>query len=445
MKILTLTLVFAFSLSLYSQRSVDREKLNTYFELLEANNKFMGGVSIYKGDTLIYEQYCGFADIENQKQANNLTKYRIGSISKMFTSVLVFKFIEQGKLSLDDKLSKFYPSVKNADIITISQLLNHHSGIHNFTDDKDYPGYMILQKSREQMLDIIVSKSVDFEPGEKGQYSNSNYVLLSLILEEISGQTYSDLVQDYICRPYGLKHTKIGDQIKPDENEAYSYSFQELWVKRLETNMSITMGAGSLISVPGDLNLFIQKLFNGEILPDYLFQQMIEMEDGFGRGIFQFPFYDKTLLGHNGGIDGFRSNLAIYPEEKISLAVTGNGFNYDLNDILLVCLSEVFDKDYELPDFSAKKMTWPQEELKKLEGSYASSQIPLKISLALKEGVLFAQASGQAAFPLTSFEGGSFRFEPAGVEIVFKMDSTHLLEGEFELRQRGAVFKYVKE
>nr|WP_321409631.1 serine hydrolase domain-containing protein [uncultured Carboxylicivirga sp.] len=424
------------------QVSNDFSKLDDYFDLLENNNKFMGGVAIYEGDDLLYERYCGYADIDKSQKIDSLTMFRIGSISKMFTSVLLFREIEKGKLSLDTHLDQFFPEIKNAEKITIGQLLSHRSGIHNFTNDLDYLGYMTYEKSREDLLQIIQSKGSDFEPGEKMQYSNSNFVLLTFILEDLSGESYNTLV-DNLCVELGLKHTKVGGKINTSDNEAQSYKFVEKWQPESETDMSIPLGAGAIISTPRDLNLFIQKLFNGKVLSEESFKAMTTIKDGVGYGIFSFPFHDKTLLGHNGGIDGFRSNLSI--NKNISQAVTGNGFNYNLNDILIACLSEMFDRDYELPDFSAKKVELEEGVLKSLEGTYSSSQMPLKIWIAFSDGKLTAQATGQSPFPLTAYESGVFKFDPAGIQITFPLEKDQIVSGKFQLKQNGMTFEYQRE
>ena len=125
------------SVFFYAQ-NFDKDKLNAYFDTLSKHNKFMGSIAIFQNGKLIYTKSVGFADIEKGIKNTEKTIFRVGSISKTFTTVLVFKAIEEKKLKLDQKLSSFFPSVKNANSITIEQMLRHRSGIFNITDDKDY-------------------------------------------------------------------------------------------------------------------------------------------------------------------------------------------------------------------------------------------------------------------------------------------------------------------
>ena len=162
-------------------QTIDTLKLNNYFKSLDSNNKFMGSVALMKDGKLIYKNQIGYSDIEKQKRQNENTKYRIGSISKTFTSVLIFKAIEEGKLDLDKTINNYFPNVKNSNSITISNLLNHRSGIHNFTNDAEYLEYNTKPKNETEMLSIISKFDSDFEPNSKSEYSNSNYVLLSYI------------------------------------------------------------------------------------------------------------------------------------------------------------------------------------------------------------------------------------------------------------------------
>ena len=192
-KLLILSLIALFSSISYAQK-LDKEKLDLYFQNLENNNKFMGSVAISENGKIIYTNFVGYSDVETKTKPNENTKYRIGSISKSFTSVLIMKAIEENKISLTTKINHYFPEIKNAEKITISNLLNHRSGIHNFTDDESYLTWLTQKKSEKDLVTIIKNGGSDFEPDSKAEYSNSNYVLLSFILEKIYGKSYSDLL-----------------------------------------------------------------------------------------------------------------------------------------------------------------------------------------------------------------------------------------------------------
>ena len=171
-------------------------RLDSLLQILDENDRFMGSISVSKGDQLLYSNAVGFADIKDQKKATTETKYRIGSITKMFTSVLIFKAIEDKKLDLETTLDGFFPEIEKADEITISDLLSHRSGIYNFTNSPTYPGWSTQKKSREDMVKIIAQSSSIFDPGSKAEYSNSNFVLLTFILEDVFKTSYKNLVEE---------------------------------------------------------------------------------------------------------------------------------------------------------------------------------------------------------------------------------------------------------
>ena len=169
--LLTIILFFTFGLFGFSQ-SLNKEKLDKYFNTLLLNNKFMGSVAVSKNGELIYTKSIGYADIENNLKASEKTKYRIGSISKSFTAVLILKAIENQQLTIDETIDKWFPSITNSNKITVKQLLTHRSGIHNFTNNPDYLLWNTKSKTEKEMIEIIKKSGIDFEPDTKAEYSN---------------------------------------------------------------------------------------------------------------------------------------------------------------------------------------------------------------------------------------------------------------------------------
>lgn len=436
-RILTLALVIAFSSTTFAQ-TINPSRLDSLFTLLAQHDKFTGSIAISQNGHLLYTKAIGFADIATAKKATTNTRYRIGSISKMFTASLIFKAVEEKKLSLQQTLDKYFPQIENSNKITIAQLLNHSSGIHNFTNDKTYLTYFTTPKSAKEMVDIIAKGKSDFQPGTKSAYSNSNYVILSYILEQLYGQPYAKILQTKITQPIGLKNTYFGGHVKLQNNECYSYLFTDKWVKQPETDPSIPMGAGAVVSTPADLTFFIEQLFAGKIISDSAFARMKTIQNGYGMGIFEYPYLDKKCYGHTGGIDGFRSVLNYFPEEKLSIAITANGDGYPLNNILICALSSYFHQPYHLPTFTS--ITLSAAALDSFPGNYSSAQVPLKLAITKKDNKLFAQATGQSAFPLEATSSDSFQFEPAGVVIIFSKDRKQLT-----LQQGGTDYLFNRE
>ena len=419
----------------YSQ-GIDHAKLNSYFQALEANNKFMGSVAVSQDGKLLYTKAIGFKVVEDKLKPNEHTIYRIGSISKTFTAALVFKAIEENKTALSQTINKYFPTVKNSEKITVAQLLNHHSGIHNFTDEADYAKWHTQKRSDEEMIKLISTMGSDFEPGSKGAYSNSNYVLLTYLLQKVYNKPYEQILQEKITKPLSLTNTYYGGKIDIENGGSYSYQFKSEWVKEAETDMSIPAGAGAIVSTPSDLAVFANALFSGKIVSLQSLTQMKAAKDGFGMGLFEVPFVEKRGYGHNGGIDGFSSSLHYFPDDKVAIALTSNGSAYDNNSISIVLLSSVFHRPYQIPTFFTVTTT----DLDQYLGIYSASVFPLKLTITKSENTLMAQATGQPAFKLEPTAKHVFNFDLADLALQFDPANKQMT-----LKQGGKEFLLTKE
>jgi CubicO group peptidase (beta-lactamase class C family) len=412
-------------------------KIDSLLIYLNQNNKFMGQVSIREGEKLVFEKAYGFADVEKNQQSNEVTQYRIGSITKMFTSVMILQLIEEKKLKLDTKLAAFYPQIKNADKITINNLLHHRSGIFNITNDEAYPNFRTTENSRESILERLSKYEPLFEPDTKSDYSNSNYIILGFIIEDVTKKKYQEVVNTKIINPLRLKNTQFGSAIETSKNQAYSYIYgNKVWQKQPEENMSLPQGAGALISTTSDLTAFINTLFTGKLIKKTSLDEMIKMEQGYGKGIFKMPFGDKIFYGHNGGIDSFRSILQYYPKEKLSISIILNGGDFESNNILIGILSIYYKMPYQFPNVKTYEVD--NTTLNNYQGTYASGEIPLKITIKNTNGKLIAQATGQKSFPLTPISKKEFVFDTASIKMIF--DNKKMI-----LKQGGQTFNFTKE
>lgn len=420
-----------------SAQSFDHKKLDRYFETLASNNKLMGSISLSKEGVIIYEKAFGFADIDEQIKLSPESRFRVGSITKMFTASLIFKAIEEGKITLDQKIDAFFPEIENSELITISQLMNHRSGVHSFTSSPDYLTWHTKPKSKKSLYSIILEGGSDFDPDSKAEYSNSNYVLLTWILEDIYGKEYANLLSRYITDPLKLENTYLGKKTNTLDREAFSYKFSGQWTKETDTDMSIPLGAGAIVSTTGDLTKFIEGLFAGKIISSGSLELMKEMKDNFGRGIFRFPFYDKSSYGHTGGIDEFKSMLSYFPEEKFSLAISTNGSAFDPNQAAIAALNAYFDIDYEIPEF--KNISLSAEELNQYLGVYSSPGFPLKITITQENNSLVGQATGQPSFPMDAEGDHIFSFSRAGLTLIFNPENEGMTlkqgPGEYVLKK----------
>ncbi len=438
MKIKTLALAIFISITTLAQ-NVEETKMDSLFSIIENNDKGMGSISIVKNGKEVYQNTVGYLNIKKQISINKNTKFRIGSISKTFTATIIIKLVEQDKLSLDTKLAKFFPQITNAEKITIEHLLKHRSGIYNFTNATDYVSWMEQSITRDELLKKIAANGNVFDPDEKTEYSNANFVLLSFIAEDLTGKDFSEILKDFITQPCALKHTYFGSAIKTENNEALSYNKLNEWELSTETDMSVPMGAGGIVSTSKDLNIFLNCLFNYKIVNKESLNKMMDIQDGMGMGLFQVPFYERKAFGHTGGIDGFQSNAFYFPDENVSVAYLSNGVVMPMNDILIGVLSIYFGRDYELPEFKeALKLT--SEELDKYLGIYSSPDFPLKLTITKKDNILLGQGTGQPSFPLEAYDEHKFKFDQASLKVEFFPHENKLI-----LKQGGGVFELTKE
>ena len=425
-------LVFGIS-SIKSQTK--SSQLDSLFQILEADNQAMGSLAIIKDDKLVYKKAIGFKNIADSIPADTNTLYKIGSITKTYTATLIMQMVENDKLQLDQPLSDFYPQVTNADSINIEMLLKHRSGIFNFTAQKGYLSRAEEPTSKQEILDRIYSFKSDFKPGSQFQYSNSNYLLLTFILEEISDQSYQQLLQEKIVDKLSLKHTYFDFP----GIRTFSYVPADPWNKEMDTDASVPRGAGSIVSTAEEVAKFYHALFNEKLLSQESLQKMKKIEDGYGMALFKMPFYEKSGYGHNGGIDGFQSQAAYFPDSQVAIAYLSNGINYPINDIVLKSLEIFFEKDFNYPDFS-NMYKHTSSELNAFTGTYSSDQFPLDIDIMHKDGQLKGQATGQPEFPLRSVTQNTFEFKQAGLKIEFQPKDNSLI-----LQQMGQSYTLIKQ
>ena len=357
---------------------------------------------------------------------------------------MILQLVEEGKLDLTASLAEFYPTLPNAKEITIEHLLNHHSGLYNFTDTS-YINYHTQPKTHDELITIFEQQQPSFKPGTNGQYSNTNYVLLGFILEKITGDSYANNLKKRITTKIGLKNTYYGDKPLASKNEASSFSFNGVtWEEEPETHLSIPGGAGALVSTTNDLVKFIEALFSNKLVKKTTLDKMLLMKDGYGLGIFRFPFDERHCYGHTGGIDEFHSMLGYFPKDSMAFAFTGNGQTIEMNDFAIGVLSIYFDKAYQIPTFPVEPFNLSAEKMVRYEGTYSSSQHPLKITIRKEGNNLFAQATGQGAFIITPVNEREFKYEAARITMLFDLAEGQSIR-QFTLKQGGGQFVFIKE
>ncbi|MBG6132645.1 D-alanyl-D-alanine carboxypeptidase [Aquimarina sp. EL_43] len=409
--------------SIQQQPNTYQIKVDSIFKSYQEKSEFMGSLALIHNQKTIYTNVIGFDDIEVKKKSGIHTKYRIGSVSKTFTAVLVFKAIEENKLTLSQTIESYFPNIKNADKITIAHLLQHRSGIHNFTRDPNFFTYHTQYKSSAEMLALISNYDIDFEPDSTGEYSNSNYFLLSQILEKTYDSSYEDLLKEKICIPLKLENTYTGKKINIADNECYSYKYTTEWIKLPETDMSITIGAGSIVSNPKEVNRFMEALFTGKLISIENLELMKTIKDNFGMGIIRYKINDRQGFGHRGTLDGYKSTAIYFPDEKLGITITSNAskdnINYLFTEVLKLYLN---DPIIEISESEIQKYVGIYSNPEEKSDKYIFSNDKNILIHHIKEFRDTLKYKGNRRFVLEQVyaESMSFTFSPNGNELTIE-------------------------
>jgi CubicO group peptidase (beta-lactamase class C family) len=410
----------------YTQ-TLDKDKLDQFFDRLAEKNKAMGSLVIARGGNVIYTHSIGYNQINGteKKPLTAANRFRIGSITKMFTAAMILQLVEEGKLKLTDTLDKFFPQVPNARKITIVQILWHRSGIPNVKREQNSQGNVnTIPVTKDEMLALIVKATPDFEPDTKHSYSNSGYQLLGLILEKVTGKPYGEALTERITSKIGLANTYIAiGNIDVSKNEALTYmNLGDGWKPVPETHPSILFSAGAIVSTPNDLAKFIQALFDGKIVSKESLDQMKTIRDGEGSGMEPFTFDGKTFYGHSGGADNYGAWLAYLPEEKLAVAYTTNAKVYPVKDIISGVVDIYYNKPFQIPTFESVAVS--TEVLDKYVGVYSPPDAPVKFTITRQGTTLYAQPPGAGpAVPLEATAQDKFKLDNGtAAGIVFEFD-----------------------
>ena len=325
---------------------IHAERLDAFLDQVEDSNAGIGSVSIFRNGREVYARSFGQKQLIGVSYSAD-TKYQIASVTKMVTAILAFKLIEQGRLSLDDRLSEWFPDMPSAQAITIANLLEHTSGLGNYAI-KDGAVWVVDKVSEPAILEEIRKQGVSFAPGQDTAYSNSAYLLLRMILEKQSGRSYAEMVTQDVATPLGLKH--FASSAVPQPDTFLSYTYEGKWGAIKDIAYSNVVGVGDIAATPHDLNQLITGLFQNRILHDASLQQMIPSPgNGWGRGLAAFPYGERHFLGHGGDVLGSHSRVIYNPDDGTAIAYSTNGERIPTNDFLAAIVGLVYGEDVAFP------------------------------------------------------------------------------------------------
>lgn len=428
MKTILITLIFLIS-SCHTQ-NINTAELESLFHALEKNDLAIGSLAIAKDGKLLYQNIIGDALKDTLSvKANDSTKYKIGSVTKTFTAVMIFQLIEEGKLRLEDPLDKFFPEIPNSGSITIANLLNHQSGLPNYTEGTNFDEWMDNPRSHDELIKLISQREIKIEPGTKTVYCNSNYLLLSYIIEKVTQIPYEQALKERIVNRIGLKHTYYGGFSNIVNNESLSYTFNEgIWMAEKETHPSIHSGAGGIVSNPTDLIVFMNALISYQLISKQSFKKMKALKNNCGMGFWGKRVGQLEGFGHGGKTEGFLAELYYFPEEKLTVAYCTNGYVYPVENIFEDVINILSGKKFMTPDFNG--ITMENSDLDPYLGTYKSTpaQPQITVNCTKKNNRLIVQTQDVdfAFIPIGNHEfmnkqfGYFFEFDPEKETLLIK-------------------------
>lgn len=402
----------------------------------------MPGVSVLvaRDGNIIYEKGFGYADIGNKVPVTSDTKFRIGSITKQFVASAILKLQEEGKLSVQDKLSKFIPDFPRGDEVTLHHLLTHTSGVHSYTSQPNFIKYVTLPIAEKSLVDSIKTYTFDFNPGDRYSYSNSGYFLLGYIVEKISGKSLAEYLNDTFFKPLGMNSTGIYDSNTILSNEAYGYSYENgKQIKAINWDMTWAGGAGAIYSTVKDLYTWNEAIFNGKVLSEQSLKAAFtpaelnnKEKSNYGYGWGLADYRGIKFISHSGGLNGFLTFLERQPERKVTVVVFCN--STPMPDGSNPTSSGLEITDYVLWQNLAGQSSFASDvkvdenTLKRYVGRYDYSQGAVLI-VTLDGKQLYAQMTRQAGFPIFPSSKEEFYWKVVEARIKFVMDDAGNVTG----------------
>lgn len=412
--LLLLTAIIFCSKTLHCQSGTEKiEKLaSAYYDI----GRFNGSILVAEKGKVIFEKSYGVKNFQTQEKNTNQSIYRIYSTTKSFTATVILLLEKQGKLSLQDNLSKYFPDFKKGEHITIEQLLTHTSGIQNNTDPEQ-------TKDEKTFLNYIAAQPLDFSPGSQWNYSNSNYYLLGYIISKTAGMSYQKAIQKYILDPLKMTGTGFGFKTLKNKNKTTGYEFlsKNNSIEALVYDYDHPHAAGAMYSTVGDLYLYEEGLKHFKILDrETLKKAQTSFKNyGYGYGWGVDMIQGKTVIGHNGAGLGFLSFFSQIPQDDISVIILSNIMDGSVSEMHKGIISLMYHLPYDIP----RNIKLSSEQQHQLKGLYQSSDTHFYISV--NDGLLsfFDSKDGNGTFLTAENEKKFYVVNSMGDKIYFEFEA----------------------
>jgi D-alanyl-D-alanine carboxypeptidase len=301
-------------------------------DVLQKTGVPSASVAVVKDGKIVYKQAYGSAKLDSKTPATTSMRYSIGSISKQFTATAVLLLQEQGKLSLDDKVSKYFPDLTRANEISVRQLLSMTSGYQDFWPQDYVMPEMLGTTNPQHILDKWAKIPLDFEPGTKWQYSNTNYAIAGLIIKKITGMDYFQYLGQKVFQPLGLQSVLNIDQGKLTQSDPTGYMRYALGPLRPapKEGAGWLYAMGEIAMTPEDLARWDISVIDQKVLKpeSYKLQQTeVQLKNGVGTGYGLGVSIGRGAhrsISHRGEVSGFTATNTIFPDDKAAVVVLTN-------------------------------------------------------------------------------------------------------------------------
>ncbi len=305
-------------------------KIDAYLQPFIKTNNFSGVLCVTRGDKVLFQKGYGMASYEFGVPNTAESRFHIASLSKSFTAAAILLLDERGKLATSDPVSKFLSDYPNGDKIHLEQLLTHSSGIPNINSFPEYNREQRFPHTIEEVVAMFKDKPLDFEPGSRFRYSNSNYNVLALIIEKVSGQGYGDFLKENIFLPLGLSSiVHDGDAKRIIPNRASGTEPDGLRDVKLVSYLdwSIKTGNGSIVTTAGDLCKFANALFGGKLLQPASLTKIIAPGSAFPYGWSDQERFSRKAKSVGGRSPGFIANIEYFLDDGTCITILSNSYS----------------------------------------------------------------------------------------------------------------------
>ena len=411
--------------------------LDTLMDAYVKVKGFNGTVFAATKGAVIFEKGYGYKNKSINARNDTNTIFQIGSITKQFTAAIILQLQENHKLSLQDTLTKYIPDYPNGNKITIEHLLTHTAGVYNYTNDVNF---MVNETThpinRDSLIIRFKYKPLDFQPGQKFNYSNSGYILLGYIIEKVTGQSYFQVVRQQIFEPLHMDHTGFDFTHLNSPDKAIGYTTPESTTPANIVDSSVSFAAGAIYTTVGDLYKWDRALRAGQIIsPASQEKAYTPHLSQYGYGWMISTVNGKKLVEHGGGITGFVSDIRRIPEDETCIVVLDNQPNgANPSDIARDISAILNGKDVKLPETKVA-ITVDTTILHQYVGVYQISPT-FTIAVTLDGGRLYGQATGQGKFELFAQKNDSFFLKIVQAEVEFVRGTDNKVENLI-LHQNG--------